>query len=472
MTELRTKRKDVLRGGVAETIKRIKSFATNCRGGSMILFGLSLPVLIGMAGLGYDATIWYMTKRQIQTVADNAVLTGVYTLEANPGGSLTGIQTAVEGDATRNDFDWGNDGKTITAFNPPSSGPNSANNDAVEVIVTQPGELYFSSIILPNEVTVAARAVAALTPTGGEHCLLALDPVLPRALEFTGTADAQISCGIASNSVDDQSIYVGGNADLTADPAQAVGGIYEGGSATFNTTHHPQPYSTPMPDPYAGIAWPEDVTDVAAMPCNAPPADPDVTIQGQKIQISGVVETDFPAGKWCNEFQFQNGADITLAPGVHIFWDGDDLDITNGHLRGTGVTMVFTADPGTDSGTFHINGGSVILSAPGPDGVNGGTFDGLYAGMLMLQNPLTEKNGGGMEINQLNGNTDLDLQGAIYAPNSGVTFNGGASNGDGCIQIVARKITISGTSNILNDPDDCANAGVDSITARQVQVLE
>jgi Flp pilus assembly protein TadG len=42
------------------------------RGAVMPLLALSLPIIIGFAGLGTEAANWYLTKRTMQGAADSA----------------------------------------------------------------------------------------------------------------------------------------------------------------------------------------------------------------------------------------------------------------------------------------------------------------------------------------------------------------------------------------------------------------
>ena len=55
-------------------------FLQNQSGATHVLVGVSMFALMGLAGLGFDATIWYKDKRDIQTVADLAVLGGLHAL--------------------------------------------------------------------------------------------------------------------------------------------------------------------------------------------------------------------------------------------------------------------------------------------------------------------------------------------------------------------------------------------------------
>ena len=133
---------------------KLSTFLGNRSGGSMVLFAFSLPILLGMAGLGYDAVIWYMTKRQIQTVADNAALSGVYALVKNEN-----YTDAALTDAERNEFTSGLDG-VVTVNAPPQFGASAGEPNAVEVIVDAPA----SSSSRPRSSAGMSRSKRAQWP--------------------------------------------------------------------------------------------------------------------------------------------------------------------------------------------------------------------------------------------------------------------------------------------------------------------
>src|SRR3546814_7489655 len=83
-------------------------------------------------------------------------------------------------------------------------------------------------------VDVTSRATGAGVDNGPQ-CIIALDHTADRAVNFTGTSSVTLGCGVASNSSSSQAIYVGGNATLVANPAQAFGDIFVGNNATLVT---------------------------------------------------------------------------------------------------------------------------------------------------------------------------------------------------------------------------------------------
>jgi Flp pilus assembly protein TadG len=428
--------------------RRLGDLARQEAGTSLIFTALALPMILGMAGLGFDATIWYMSKRQNQTVADNAVLAAVVEMARNPGVVQTDIEQEVWNNANRNNF-YGSGTHRIAVNRPPLAGTYAGNNSYVEVVVEEDRDVYLASFVTDGRVTVAARSVGGTT-SSGPNCLLALDPTMDAALEFTGTSDVTLGCGIASNSSSRQSVLVNGSANLQTTGAQTVGDFLVSGSGNMTTASSPQPHSAPVPDPYAGT--------------NLPVASSLICDYNNKRAKNETLDP----GVYCNGLDMKFS--VTLNPGVYIIKGGDLSINANAQVQGDGVTFIFLADtPSATGGISNINGNAnVALTAPGPVGHIAGTYNGEYAGLLFIQDPGALST----QVNRINGGANMQLSGAFYFPNTQVSQNGGAGLSAGCIKIVARKITFSGNSNLDADPSSCAGQGVAEIQQTRVRVLE
>ena len=418
-------------------------------GATLALTAVALPVIIGMAGLGLDAAIWYMEKRQNQSVADNAVLTAVLELNADADISQADLEASVLSAAQRNGFD-GSAARRIEVNAPPLSGPNAGTSGYVEVIVEEDREMLFAALVAGDgPLTIRARAVGAVT-SFGEHCLVALDERADAALEFTGSSDVTLNCGIASNSISAQAILVNGSASLTADPAQAVGDILVTGSGTLDTETPPQAHSTPVPNPYAATAFP----DTAGLACDY-------------NSYAAKNETLDP-GVYCGGLDMKFTVDLN--PGVYVLKNGSLSVNANANVTGDEVTFMFVGDTPADvGGIANINGNAdLALTAPGPDGHGIGPYEDLYAGMLFMQQPDALSTG----VNQVNGGADMQFSGLLYFPNQEIRYSGGSDQTDGCIKMIARKLTFTGNAYLNADPDNCEEQGVEKLQETRVRVVE
>jgi len=431
--------------------RQAKRFLGDQAGTSFIITALAFPVVLGFAGLGIDAAMWYADKRQNQSIADNAAVAGTVALSRDPGLSLSDLEIVVRGAAADNGFVHGSQG-AVTVNSPPTAGPNAGTAGFVEVVVAQTARTYFSTMIVDQPFTMRARAVGGIS-TFGEHCVVGLDETADRAVEFIGTADVTSACGIASNSSSDEAIYIGGNATLTAQPLQAYGDIKQSGSATV--THHapPQPLSERVPDPYAGI-----LDELQADPACAG------TKQPQKLNSS---DSPVSPGRYCGGIKI-TGGNVDFLPGTYIL-DNGGFTMTGGNVSGEGVTFVLTAMDAKDLGSFNLTGGAIDQRAPADE------FEGEYPGMLFIQDPFvpdldTTPN---LPKNKLTGGSSMSLDGALYFPKTDVEFRGGASGSVNCTLIVARRVSFAGNSHLENDADACLQAGLDTgVQQSRVRIME
>jgi len=161
-------------------------------------------------------SVWYSMKREVQGIADAAAVTAAHTLFQ--GGTETEATTAAEALAVRNGYDDTVAGNQITlTYNSVTTG---AITETVQGTVRVAAPMYFAGLFL-DEIHVAAGAAAGLQQLG-QQCVLALHTSAPGTITFEGNTDADVGCGVASNSSHvSQSIIVSGSAVLTANPVAA-----------------------------------------------------------------------------------------------------------------------------------------------------------------------------------------------------------------------------------------------------------
>ncbi len=412
-------------------------FVKDHKGGVFALTAIAMPAILGFSALGVDASLWYLQRRELQTVADNAAVAGTYLAVDNKSNSE--ITAAADEDAGKNDFTVGGS-NVLTVNHPPTSGAYAGNNTYVETIVSAPADVHFIGAFMGKAATIKARAVAGAVTTG-EHCIIALDPTADKALEFTGTADVVLGCGAASNSNSDQAIYLGGNASLTADPAQAFGDISIGNNATLVTKHPLQSLSQRVEDPYKDLPLP-------------PASSCDYHNYVAKNTVT------LTPGRYCGGISTNGGANVTFEPGTYIIDGGDFSTKGNTTLTGDGVTFILTADDPANTGKVDIAGGTAAdLVAPST---------GTYAGVLFFQDPGSPSNN---EASVLGG-SNMQFEGALYFPNQQVIFSGGSGVSPACLQIVARMVQFKGNGYIDNDPTRCDALNVKKVAQIRVRVVE
>ena len=447
----RTWRGSQMVSGIASSIKE---FLRDRSGSAIAWTAISLPVVIGAAGMGVDATLWYMDKRVVQNVADSAAVAATHVLSG--GGDYAAMKAAAEAEVEAQGFDITAAGAVIVN-NPPLYGKSltEANPAAsyVEVIVNHRREMYLASVLSETDsVTIQGRAVGGIQ-VFGNHCVVALDPTMDAAIEFTGSANATIDCGVASNSNSAQAISISGSAYLDADPAQAYGDVYVSGSATLVSDQPVQSLSQRVADPYgAGGQNLQVPATYTSVPC-----------LGTNMIGNFQILTD--AFKFCGGIKFNSSANVIFQPGLY-YVDAGDFEVNGSAiLNGTEVTFILTADNPTQIGGVSMNGDAQVnLSA---------TSTGPFSGVLFYQDQRAPSmQGNNLIESTFNGGAAINLLGAMYFPQQEVRFAGGVSGSAGCLQIVAKKVTFQGSSFIQNSDAVCQSIGVASMDQSRVVITE
>jgi len=418
------------------------------RGGAILVtYTLLMTGLLGTTGLAIETGLWYTVKRNLQTQADAAALSGAFERrKGHP--DYADVSAAALLEAGRNGFVAAAP-NTITISNPPTNGPYAGDDSAVQVIVSAPQSLLFSSFFL-NGLAVSAQSVAAVETTG-TACVLALDPSASSAIQNQGNPTiAMDGCVLAANSTDSAAITVSGSAVLDAKSLWTAGNITISNSATVTLDDPPIVNAWAIDDPY------EAITILALGACDY-----------NSASYSNVTQTIDP-GIYCDGINFGANAIITLNPGTYYVDRGDVTIAATAYLRCScpdpedGVTFVMTSSTGPGNiGAVVINGGAdVVLRAPT------GEFDD-YKGMLVYQDRRAPP---GQSV-KFNGGSSMLLTGAIYIPNQTVEWSGGnAAAGATCTQIIGREVKFVGNSQIYNT--GCETAGIEPLEIVGVRVVQ
>ncbi len=163
---------------------------------------------------------------------------------------------------------------------------------------------------------------------------------------------------------------------------------------------------------------------------------------------------------------------MTFNPGLYIIDGGSFAVSGNSTIFGDGVTFILTADDPANIGTVSMAGGTAgSLTAQSDDG-------NPYAGVLFFQDPLApisypvKGNQTEEGKNKFLGGTTIELKGALYFPSQRVQFTGGATAGDGCMQVIARTVDFMGNANVVNDEVECDDLRVKKIVVMRVALVE
>ncbi len=392
-----------------------KALASN-RGNVAVMFALSMPVVIGGAGLGVETTYWRYKQTQLQAAADAAAYAGA--IEKRAGSNTTKVTTVAKAASGQNGFPTPATTATVTF---PSTVNGVAVVNGVQVALETPGKRFFTSYFSKTAITFKATAIASATNTG-QSCILALDPAASGAVNVWGSAILQITgCSVMANSISSTAVTTGGSSNTTVPCLYSGGGVSLGSTVTLTGCSAAVTDAAPAADPYAAL-----------------PQKTNTCPTGSKSASGGGALTP---GNYCSGFKITS-KDATLAPGDYIV-DGDFEIKGNPTITGDGVTIHLMND-----GRVNINGNAKVqLKAP---------TTGVYAGILFFGN----RSSTSVTDNKLNGTADSLLTGVAYFPSQPVTWQGNFSGINGCAQVVAKTVQWTGNATIKQD---CTSLGMQPV---------
>jgi Flp pilus assembly protein TadG len=428
----------------SRTWRAAAAIAADRAGGIAVMTALSLSSLVGAAGLGTEAGLWYVAKRDMQSAADTAAYSASSALMA--GQNTTNAALAAKAVTARYGFANGTGGVVVTVNSPPESGSYTTNSSAVEVIVQQPQTLLFSSLFLASSPTISARAVG-LAGVAGNGCVLTLDKGNVTDLTDSGGATLNLNnCGIDVNSSSADALSISGGATINAYSATITGNYETSGGAKLSATHGITTGAAPTADPYVSVNVP------SYSGCNQ-----------NSYSLSGGATKTLSAGGstyvFCNGLSVSGGATLTLGAGVYII-DRGSFSLSGGAIVNatSGTTIVLTSSTGAGYATAQISGGTTLsLTAPST---------GATAGLAFFQ----DRNAPSSGTNSFSGGSTQKITGAIYFPNQGVSYSGGATTGGAaCTQLVAFTAQFSGGTTFNNT---CSGVGVNAIGGSSSKLVE
>ncbi|MGB9645652.1 MAG: Tad domain-containing protein [Stellaceae bacterium] len=492
-----------------------RRLASDTRGATLALVAASITALIGFTGLGVETGLWYAIKRQDQSAADVAALSGAFELLAGQSNGLSqntvypDICNLAERDAARNNFAFTSFSCPTTtpactspptgqmcANNPPVLGISAGNNNAVEVILSQQQNALLANLFLPK-VTIETRAVAAIK-TLDTSCVLALNNSLPDAINVVGSAGVCLgpgsscqacgtpTCSMTADSTDPSAIHLQGAACVAADTLITPGGVgFTGNGHTLTVNSGPLIGAPPVADPYASTLTHTFLT-------TGMPTAPACTLTGSTYNGNCVITGGLNVNKTTINLSantqisgasnggvaldIKNGT-VNLAPGTYWLTDGD-LDLENGSGAtlectactpgGAGVTIILTTANAKNGkvGTLTLGSNANLnLSAPG---------SGTFAGLVLIQdsNNLPPGTTYTSTTSNAQANATESLNGLVYFPNTAMTFQGTPAAGSAtCLVLVVNTLALQGNPQ-LND-SGCTNAGLTNLpTPKTVALTE
>ena len=391
-------------------------------GNVAVLATLAMPLVVGGAAFGVDSLYWYVRDLELQAAAD----AGAYAaaIEMRAGHTEAAMVAASGREAGENGFDPARGTLTLNA--PPATG-GYRRPQAVEVVLVEEQDRFFSGLFDDSTVRAEARSVA-LYETTSDACVIALDPGAASAVSMRGSAGLTLrGCSVMANSISNTALNLGGSSRLETPCVISGGGVSVSSSLVLTECAQPLTRAPPVADPYRFV--PEPMPSGSCLNGNAAVLQP---------------------GRYCNGLNLRDT--VHLDPGVYYLEGGDFRANTRAIVTGSGVTIFLGDGVGTQfNGTATIN-----LSAP---------TEGPYAGLLFFGDREGER-----QSHVFNGGAGSSLTGALYLPAHDVEYAGNFTGADGCLQVVARTVSWTGKATIAAD---CSARGMVTLPGQQlIRIVE
>jgi hypothetical protein len=407
----------------------------NEAGNALIVTALTIPILIGSAGLATDTVQWSLWKRELQREADSAALAGAYA-KAQSAPSLSAATAEI------------NRRPLVTLYGTPiveipTTGTYANNVNAVHVKLSTRQRLPFSAMFMRNNPPIVSAEATAAYFNNGLFCVLALDNSATTGLTMLGNSTVNLGCGMAADSTGANAVTASGSSTVYATPISAVGGIPS--SSNYAPGTQLLPGSSALDDPYANLPNPVLPACGAALSVNS-----------NKTQ-----SVANPTGVTCFSGGININGTVTFAPGIY-YVDGGVVSFgAQASVTGAGVTFILTSATAATNpssiATLSINGGATINLTP--------MATGPYAGILFYQDRRAQDSG----TNKVNGNASSVLEGAFYFPSQALQFNGTSGMVSNCIQIIAKRVTFTGNTSITNNCP--VGSGAHAISTAHVRLV-
>ncbi len=404
----------------SDVFRRLKTYVCDREASSLPFIALSLPVILGMVGLATDASLWMAQKRELQAAADAAAIAAAWEVAQNTDEYM---DYASLKEATNNGYDSSANGDLETFI-----ADEVADGFVVQVNLSQDVRTFFSRILSSEPVRVNVDADALASTEAGNFCILALEEFGSDSLATFGSVVVDSpDCGVAANSISEESLTMAGNVEMTVDNIRLSGDYTVGGSVdlSYNSlkTHRP-----PTPDPY------EDLEVPAYGAC-----DHNRTRVNSNATLS--------PGVYCGGLTITGNNRVEFEPGVYIL-DGDTFDVSGGgELIGEGVTFILTGN-GNDYAQMDISGNRYVqFSAP--------LAGEEWGGITFFQDRNAPSDA--RKENRIIGTSDVVFDGVAYFPSQGLRFGGNATMvgaDNPCTKLIARTVILAGNPRLGNSCDD------------------
>ena len=388
-------------------------------GGVAILAAVTIVGILGLAGFAVDLGSAYAQRARLQKVADSAAMAGALSW-IKSSHSATAAQATIQSVVTAN-------GWPASAILNPSNAyltqsPKHAANPAIQVQLSANLSLTLLKVIAPSAtLTTGAYAVAEIVGSGSAlmpACILSLTNLI---VDSNMTISASNCSVVANQANSNQAILLNSNATLNAKTVDTPGGIFVNSNANLNTTSgiYTGSYgvTTNSNTHITGTKYTSGSS--VADPFSSDPSPSSGFSSCQNYNRQTVLTPG------CYQNVNLDGA-VSLKPGTYYIQGSMNMH-SNASLSGTGVTVVLQNQFSQGSNT------TITLSAP-----TSSSTSTPYPGVAIYAM-------GGMNINS---NSVVSLNGALYSPTQRVVMNSNTNNANNCTYVIANSIELNSNATL------------------------
>jgi Flp pilus assembly protein TadG len=353
-----------------------KQFLTSTAGSTVMMLALSLPAILGAAGVAIDFATFNMKLGALQSAADSAALAGAKELGLASAKDAQ-IQTAALNYVSE-DLKGKDEAATGTATV-------DRKNNKVSVEVVENWTPLFAQYFGANITPIVARASATLAGSAN-ICVLTLNESSNKALHMDKKAKLTANgCGVYSNSLHNIGLTVDQSAALKASLVCSAGGVKQKGTISpAALTDCPV-----VPDPLAS---------------RAAPTYGGCDFNNYKI-VLGI--TKLKPGVYCGGLEVSGLAQVTLDAGDYIIKDGP-LKVANlASMKGSHVGFFLTGE----ASIIDFTGNSTVSLS--------GSTTAEMAGLLFYE----DRKGSFDREHRIASTNVQNLTGTIYLPNGYLFIN-------------------------------------------------
>ncbi|KQT19378.1 hypothetical protein ASG40_00510 [Methylobacterium sp. Leaf399] len=326
------------------------AFRASTSGGTLVLFALALPVLMGIGGVAVDYGTWVKQRSQLQAAADAAAMAAARELAVNAFEPLR-MQAVAESWAKKA---FPADGAEIGLATTVSS---LDDGRSVQVRLTSERQQTLSGMLAIVPGTIEASSVATLR---GQRkvCVIALDPASSATIHLKSNAWLTAKgCDVHSNAVSSSGIASDSGIQVTAARVCSGGGF--SGQGTFYGSRIGD--CRGIDDPLADRLAPSPSAGCTATKASVVDKG---TAGGRHL---------LQPGTYCGGLFIGGNSYVSLAPGEYVIKDGPFVVDSNADVRGDGVGFYLT---GTGSTFQFLSNARVDFNAP---------RSGAMAGLLFFE---------------------------------------------------------------------------------------